>query len=78
MKKPIIKANGGKPVALCNRCFCMMCYVTCFDNENLSGDSCVVIEVRYLGEEPLTLTPIGKRPPPYCNQCKKLLHYFPN
>ena len=24
---PIIKLNGGNPIALCNRCFSIICYV---------------------------------------------------
>ena len=46
LTKPIIKFNGGKPVALCNRCFCMMCYVSCKDEDLDKDGNCVVIERR--------------------------------
>lgn len=75
MKKPIIKFNGGKPVSLCNRCFVIMCYVKCTDDDN-----CVVIEIRGNGngKEKYISTPIGEQPPSYCDRCKKLLSYTLN
>lgn len=71
--KPIIKFNGGKPVALCNRCFCMMCYVSCREDELDADGNCVVIERRGVGDEDYISTPIGKAPPSYCDKCSKLL-----
>lgn len=80
MKKviPIIKFNGGKPVALCNRCFAMMCYVSCTENDYETEGNCVVIDVRGDGNEDFISTPIGKVPPPYCDKCTKLLTYSIN
>ena len=75
MKKPIIKFNGGKPIALCNRCFVIMCYVTCSENDS---DDCSVIEVKDDGKEDYISTPIGKTPPSYCDKCTKLLTYTIN
>ena len=71
--KPLIKANNGNPIALCNRCFAMMCFVKCVELEN-----CIVIEVRNNGIEDYITTPIGKEPPAYCSKCEKLLSYSLN
>ncbi len=78
MKKPtpLIKLNGGKPVALCNRCFAMMCYVKCYGE--IEEGKCVVIEVRDNGREDYIKTPIGDLPPSYCDKCKFLLSYSIN
>ena len=70
--KPLIKFNGGNPIALCNRCFCIMCYVSCTD-DNIDSEDCVVIERRGLGDEDYISTPIGKTPPSFCNSCYELL-----
>lgn len=77
MNKPklIVKLNGGNPVALCNRCFIMMCKVSCPDEND---ENCVVLEVNGNDEEDYISTPIGKRPPAYCNKCKRLLTYSVN
>jgi hypothetical protein len=77
MKKPrpMIKFNGGKPVALCNRCFVIMCYVSCTEDD---GENCAVIEVNGDGKEDYITTPIGQVPPPYCDKCNKLLTYSIN
>ena len=70
--KPIIKFNDGHPIALCNRCFLMMCFV---DSMN---DNCVIVEIRNDGKENFTSVPIGQRPPAYCDKCDKLLTYSIN
>ena len=77
MKKtnPIIKFNGGEPVALCNRCSAMMCYVSCKEED---GEFCKVKEIRNLNGVNYIKTPIGKTPPPFCNQCEMLLNYSLN
>ena len=76
LTKPIIKFNGGKPVALCNRCFCMMCYVSCRDEDLDKDGNCVVIERRGTVEGDYISTPIGKNPPSYCDKCSELLFDF--
>jgi len=70
MAKVLIKYNNGNPIALCNRCFCIMCYVSCSDIEG--GKDCVVIERNGLDKDYIT-TPIGKTPPPYCDECNYVL-----
>lgn len=77
-KKVIIKFNGGKPVALCNRCFVMMCYVSCTEQDYEKEGNCVVIETKGDNEGDYILTPIGKVPPIYCDKCTKLLTYSIN
>lgn len=79
-KKPLIKNNNGKPIALCNACFCIMCYVSCPEGEDLDGnDNCVVIERLKLGSIEHIKTPIGQKPPVYCSKCNKFLKgYFLN
>lgn len=72
--KPNIKFNGGNPVALCNRCFCMMCYVSCGDVEE--GQDCIVIERRGLGDKEFISTPIGQAPPSFCDVCQNLLFNY--
>ena len=74
--KPNIKFNGGRPVALCNRCFCMMCYVSCAKKDLDEEGNCVVIERRGIGETDYISTPIGQVPPPYCDTCKDLLFNY--
>lgn len=76
MKKlnPIIKFNNGNPVALCNRCYIIMCFVDCKND-----DDCVVTEVNGNIEGPyLSESAVGKVPPIYCNTCKQLLTYSVN
>jgi hypothetical protein len=79
-KKPLIKFNNGKPIALCNRCFSIMCFVSCPDGDDLDGDNnCVVIERRGHGDEEFITTPLGEKPPVYCKKCEKFLKgYFLN
>jgi len=67
--EPIIKFNDGNSIALCNRCFCMMCFVSCKNDL----EDCVVTEVRALGDMNYISTPIGSSPPPYCDRCSDLL-----
>jgi hypothetical protein len=71
---PIIKSNGGNPIALCNRCFAIMCYVDCDKN----AENCKVIEVRSLNGVKYTRTSIGNPPPPYCDVCDLLFTYSLN
>lgn len=68
--KPLIKFNGGNPVALCNRCFTIMCYIECTEE----GENCVVTKIKM---ESIT-TPIGEAPPSYCTKCNELLTYSIN
>jgi hypothetical protein len=70
--EPMIKFNGGKPIALCNRCFIIMCYVRCAE------DDCVVIDRNGNGKVDYITTPIGQTPPPYCDECNKLLTFTLN
>ena len=72
---PIIKFNGGEPVALCNRCSAMMCYVSCREED---GEFCKVKEIRSLDGVDYIKTPIGKTPPPFCDKCNMLLNYSLN
>ena len=72
---PIIKFNGGEPVALCNRCSAMMCYVSCREED---GEFCKVKEIRNLNGVDYIKTPIGKTPPPFCDKCELLLNYSLN
>lgn len=72
--KPLIKENGGKPVALCNRCFCMMCYVSCQDNNLDNPNGCVVIEIRNHGNGDFIKTKLGEIPPVFCDSCNNLLY----
>ena len=68
--KQIIKFNGGKPVALCNRCSHMMCYVSCVEKDLDKEGNCVVIEKRYRGNgEEYIKTLLGQNPPLFCDQC---------
>lgn len=75
-KKPIIKYNNGNPIALCNRCFCIMCFVVCDNWEFNEGDNCVVLERKTLGNIDVISTPIGRTPPLYCNKCNDLLNNY--
>ena len=71
--KPIIKLNGGNPVAICNRCFCMMCYVSC----NKDRNECIIIDKKFGPDgNPYSSTPIGQAPPSYCDDCHDLLLNF--
>ncbi len=72
--QPLIKANNGNPVALCNRCFAMMCFLKCVNEI----ENCIVIEVRSDGYADYITTPIGHEPPPYCDKCDRLLSYSLN
>ena len=74
--KPIIKFNGGVPIALCNRCFIIMCYVSCTEED---GEFCKVRESKFDYEGSLCIsTPKGETPPIYCDKCKNLLKYSLN
>ena len=77
MKKPnpIIKNKNGEPIALCNRCFAIMCYLSCKEED---GEFCKVTEIRNRNGFDYISTPIGEPPPPYCNGCDKLLTYTLN
>ena len=72
-KKPLIKFNNGKPIALCNRCFCIMCFVSCTDDDLEKDGNCVVIERRNHRFEDFITTSIGHKPPVYCKKCEKFL-----
>ena len=76
--KPIIKFNDGAPVALCNRCFIMICNVSYLE-EGKGADGYVVSEPKYdhFGD-PCTSVEKGGMPPVYCDKCKKLLSYSIN
>lgn len=77
MKKPnpMIKHNGGNPIALCNRCSAIMCYVSCREED---GEFCKVKEVRSLNNVDYIKTPIGQTPPPFCHKCDMLFTYSLN
>ena len=68
--KPIIKFNGGAPVALCNRCFTIICYVSCTEED---GDECKVL--RPYRDDLVTR---GDKTPTHCDKCKELLKYSLN
>ena len=70
MINPLIKFNGGSPVAICNRCSVIMCKVSCSEED---GDDCKVIS----NTEFLTKIQIGDKPPLYCDGCRELLKYLP-
>lgn len=80
MKKPIplIKFNDGKPIALCNRCFRILCYVSCLDNDVDDYLNCVVIDKMNDNESDYISTPLGSVPPPYCDTCNQLFTYSLN
>jgi len=71
--KPLIKDNNGKPIALCNRCFLILCYVSNITSEE---ETPKVIERLGDGNEDYISTPIGETPPPYCKKCSELLLNF--
>jgi len=76
MKKltPIIKFNGGNPVALCNRCYIIMCFVSSKEGENY-----IVEDINGNNEGPyISESMLGKAPPIYCDKCKQLLTYSVN
>ena len=76
MKKlnPLIQLNNGDPIALCNRCFAIMCYVNC--DKNI--ENCKVTEIRDLNGVKYIKTPIGDTPPSYCDKCELLFTYSLN
>jgi hypothetical protein len=74
-RNPLIKFNGNEPVALCNRCYAIMCYVSCREED---GEFCKVTEIRNLNGVDYISTPIGRTPPSYCDNCQKLLRYSLN
>ena len=76
LPKPLIKFNDGKPIALCNRCFCIMCYVSCDVEDFEVEGKCTVIKRNGDGDADYIDTPIGKVPPAYCNSCNFLLLKF--
>jgi len=67
-KKVIIKTNGDKKLALCNRCYAIICYVKCDENNN-----CVIIESNSNEVEFYTPSKIGSDIPIYCDKCLDLL-----
>jgi hypothetical protein len=73
-QKPLIKFNSGNPIALCNRCFVIMCSVT-YNNETEESS---VLDIKGDNEGDYISTPIGKTPPSYCDKCSKLLTYSIN
>jgi invasion protein IalB len=73
-KTPIIKFNGGEPIALCNRCFVIMCYVTCTEE----GEDCKVLRANSGVLFDNTSAKKGDAVPIYCDQCDKLLKYALN
>lgn len=69
--KPIIKFNNGKPIALCNRCLIIICYVNCPESDI---DNCVILG-QYREEISQS---IGDKVPTHCDKCNKLLNYSLN
>jgi hypothetical protein len=67
--EPIIKFNGGRPVALCNNCSRIMCYVSCTEEILEKNGNCIVVEICGTLDGDYISTPIGKVPPVYCNKC---------
>jgi len=74
--KPIIKFNGGNPIALCNRCFIIMCDVSCTSLED--HQTCIVTSRNGNNDGDYIDTPIGGIPPLYCKHCANLLKYSLN
>jgi hypothetical protein len=71
--KPIIVDNKGTLVARCNRCFIIICYLKCNDED------CVVIDFNYDHfEDNCCPVNLGDEPPLYCEKCTKLLKYTLN
>ena len=68
---PIIKFNSGNPVALCNNCRCIMCYVSCDEKILEEYGTCIVIQKCGNLEGDYISTPIGKTPPIYCDKCNE-------
>lgn len=71
MKKPkkptLIISVSGDSIALCNRCFAIVCHVICDkDNEN-----CKVSEPN----KKYTKVKFGDEVPSYCDKCIELLTY---
>lgn len=50
-----------------------MCYVSCPDDNVDDIDNCVVIERRNHGGDDFIKTPIGEKPPCFCDRCNDLL-----
>jgi hypothetical protein len=74
--RAIVKFNGGVPIALCNRCFIIMCYVSCTEE---TGDECVVKTSNFDHEGNICTTVAKGEPVPiYCDKCKNLLSYSLN
>lgn len=68
MKKPsLIITVSGDSIALCNRCFAIICYVVC----DKDSENCKVTEPN----KHYTNAKIGDIVPSYCKQCKELLTY---
>ena len=66
---PAIKFNGGNPVAICNHCAVIMCYVSCTEKDPKYG-----IVIRHNPNRVggfYTTSPIGQTPPLYCDTCAK-------
>ncbi len=78
--KPIIKFNGGDPIALCKRCFIIMCYVSCSSEEQDMRDDikCIVRSPNGDSINLYTTIPVGDPAPTYCDKCKELLNYSVN
>jgi len=71
--EPIIKFNGGAPVALCNRCFTIICYVSCPDYSSENISDCTVS--RPYRDDSVSK---GDKLPIHCDKCKELLKYTLN
>lgn len=72
--KPIIRYDGDSPIALCNRCFIVMCSVSSDDEDSARV---VTSKLDYEGHL-CTSAKKGSRVPIYCDKCKKLLTYSLN
>ncbi len=68
MDKPSLILNvNGESIAFCNRCYIIICEVTCND----IGEDCKVLTPNKSN----TKAKIGDDVPSYCNKCKELLTY---
>ncbi len=80
--KPLIKFNHGEPIALCNRCFVIICNVVCANTDedvDFDDEFCKVINIHTdsMGH-PHIIAAVGDVPPCYCSKCKELLDFSLN
>jgi hypothetical protein len=69
---PILKFNGGNPVALCNKCSVIMCYVSCREQDGKYG---FILRHNPNNNNGFYSTkPIGQTPPLYCDECEALIN----